>query len=137
MEPRQFTDWLGGQYDELAFPVGGVAANGIRKGSGCRRQESTTRGRAIDILPCLSWDPALAPSPYCYASVVRLEVVGGNQLPIYLSLDQAASVISLSVKTIRRRIADGTIPAYQCSKKPIPIRLDELEAAMRPIRSAK
>lgn len=54
-------------------------------------------------------------------------------LPVYLSLEEAAQVMSLSVKTIRRRIADGTIPAYQCGRRPIRIRLDELEAALRPI----
>jgi excisionase family DNA binding protein len=60
-----------------------------------------------------------------------------NRLPTYLTLDQAASIVSLSVKTLRRRIADGTIPAYQCGRRPIRIRLDELEAAMRPIPTAK
>lgn len=44
-------------------------------------------------------------------------------LPVYLSLEQAAEVMSLSIKTIRRRIADGTIPAYQCGRRPIRIRL--------------
>jgi len=58
-------------------------------------------------------------------------------LPVYLSLDQAAEVMSLSVKTIRRRIADGTIPAYQCGRRPIRIRLDDLEAALRRIPSAR
>ena len=58
-------------------------------------------------------------------------------LPVYLSLDEAAAVMSLSVKTIRRRIADGTIPAYQCGKRPIRIRLDELQAALRRIPSAR
>ncbi len=58
-------------------------------------------------------------------------------LPVYLSLDEAADVMSLSAKTIRRRIADGTIPAYQCGRRPIRIRLDELEAALRRIPSAR
>ena len=58
-------------------------------------------------------------------------------IPVYLSLDEAAAVMSLSVKTIRRRIADGTIPAYQCGRRPIRIRLDELEAALRRIPSAR
>ena len=58
-------------------------------------------------------------------------------LPVYLSLEQAAKVMSLSVKTIRRRIADGTIPAYQCGRRPIRVRLDELEAALRRIPSAR
>ena len=58
-------------------------------------------------------------------------------LPVYLSLEEAAEVMSLSVKTIRRRIADGTIPAYQCGRRPIRIRLDELEAALRRIPFAR
>jgi excisionase family DNA binding protein len=60
-----------------------------------------------------------------------------GRLPTYLSLDQAASIMSLSVKTLRRRIADGTIPAYQCGRRPIRIRLDDLEAAMRRIPTAR
>jgi excisionase family DNA binding protein len=60
-----------------------------------------------------------------------------TKLPIYLSLDQAAEVMSLSVKTIRRRIADGTIPAYQCGRRPIRIRLDELEAALHRIPTGR
>ncbi len=58
-------------------------------------------------------------------------------LPVYLSLGEAAEVMSLSVKTIRRRIADGTIPAYQCGRRPIRIRLDDLESALRRIPSAR
>ncbi len=54
-----------------------------------------------------------------------------KKLPTYLSLDEAAEVMSLSVKTIRRRISDGTIPAYQCGRRPIRIRLDDLENAMQ------
>ena len=60
-----------------------------------------------------------------------------RRLPVYLSLEEAAEVMSLSVKTIRRRIADGTIPAYQCGLRPIRIRLDDLEAALRRIPSAR
>ena len=58
-------------------------------------------------------------------------------LPVYLSLEEAVEVMSLSVKTIRRRIADGTIPAYQCGRRPIRIRLDDFEAALRRIPSAR
>ena len=52
-------------------------------------------------------------------------------LPVYLSLAEAAEVMSMSVKTIRRRIAEGTIPAYTCGHGSLRIRLDELETAMR------
>ena len=58
-------------------------------------------------------------------------------LPIYLSLEEAAEVMSLSTRTIRRRISDGTIPAYQCGRRAIRVRLDELEAALRRIPSAR
>ncbi|KRF07321.1 MULTISPECIES: helix-turn-helix domain-containing protein [Nocardioides] len=60
-----------------------------------------------------------------------------RELPVYLSLEQAAEVLSVSTKTIRRRISDGTIPAYQCGRRPIRIRLDDLEAALRRIPSAR
>lgn len=60
-----------------------------------------------------------------------------RDLPVYVSLDEAAHIMSLSTRTIRRRISDGTIPAYQCGKRPIRIRLDELEAALRRIPSVR
>lgn len=41
-----------------------------------------------------------------------------RQLPVYLSLDQAADVMSLSTRTIRRRIADGTIPPTSAAGVP-------------------
>jgi excisionase family DNA binding protein len=58
-------------------------------------------------------------------------VHGQRVLPVYLSIEEAAEVMSLSTKTIRRRISDGSIPAYRCGRRNIRIRLDELEAAFR------
>jgi len=58
-------------------------------------------------------------------------------VPVYLSLEQAADCMSVSVKTIRRWIAEGTLPAYRCGKRTIRIRLDELESAPRQIPSAR
>ena len=52
-------------------------------------------------------------------------------LPVCLSIEEAAEVVSLSTKTIRPRISDGSIPAYRCGRRNIRIRLDELEAAFR------
>jgi excisionase family DNA binding protein len=60
-----------------------------------------------------------------------------RELPVYLSLEEAAEMMSLSTRTVRRRISDGTIPAYQCGRRPIRIRLDDLEAALRRIPSAR
>ena len=50
-------------------------------------------------------------------------------MPVYLSLEEAAEAMSVSVKTIRRWIASGTLPAYRCGKRAIRIKLDDLEAA--------
>ncbi len=60
-----------------------------------------------------------------------------KDLPVYVSLEEAAQMMSLSTRTIRRRISDGTIPAYQCGRRAIRIRLDELEDALRRIPSAR
>ena len=60
-----------------------------------------------------------------------------RELPVYVSLEEAAEIMSLSTRTIRRRISDGTIPAYQCGRRSIRVRLDELEAALRRIPSAR
>jgi len=48
--------------------------------------------------------------------------------PAYVSLDEAAEMMSLSTRALRRRLSDGTIPAYQCGRRAIRLRLDELEA---------
>lgn len=60
-----------------------------------------------------------------------------SELPTYVSLEQAAEILSLSTRTIRRRISDGTIPAYTFVKHSIRIRLNELEDALRRIPSAR
>ncbi len=58
-------------------------------------------------------------------------------IPVYLSLEEAAESMSVSVKTIRRWIAAGTLPAYRCGKRAIRIKLVDLEAAPRQIPSAR
>ena len=55
----------------------------------------------------------------------------------YLTLAEAADLMSVSVKTLRRRIADGTIPAYRCGRRVIRVRVDDLERAFDPIPSAR
>lgn len=37
----------------------------------------------------------------------------------YLTLAEAAELMSVSVKTLHRRIADGTLPAYRCGRRVI------------------
>lgn len=45
----------------------------------------------------------------------------------------APSYVPVSAKTIRRRIADGTLVGYRFGPRSLMIDLDELEAALRPI----
>lgn len=54
----------------------------------------------------------------------------------YVSLVEVADLMSVSVKTVRRRIADGTLPAYRCGRV-IRVRLDDLDLAFRRIPSAR
>ncbi len=55
----------------------------------------------------------------------------------YVSLSQAADLMSVSVKTVRRRIADGTLPAYRCGRRVVRVRVDDLDRAFRRIPSAR
>lgn len=55
----------------------------------------------------------------------------------YVTLSQAADLMSVSVKTVRRRIADGTLPAYRCGSRVIRVRMEDLDKAFRRIPSAR
>ena len=55
----------------------------------------------------------------------------------YVTLAQAAELMSVSIKTVRRRIADGTLPAYRCGQRIIRVRLEDLQLVFRRIPSAK
>jgi excisionase family DNA binding protein len=57
--------------------------------------------------------------------------------PRWLTIQAAAAWVDVSTKTIRRRIADGDLPAYRCGKRGIRIKTTDLEAMMRPIPSAR
>ncbi|UUZ59609.1 helix-turn-helix domain-containing protein [Nocardioides sp. B-3] len=46
-------------------------------------------------------------------------------IPVYLSLEEAAEAMSVSVRTIRRWIAAGTLPAYRCGRRAIRIKLED------------
>jgi excisionase family DNA binding protein len=51
-------------------------------------------------------------------------------------LEQAGEYAACSVKTIRRRIADGTLTGYRFGPRALRVDLDELDAALRPIPTA-
>ena len=54
-----------------------------------------------------------------------------------LSPNQAAELLGLSVRTIRRRIASGQLPAYRSGRKVIRIKTSDLDSIFRRIPSAK
>jgi len=50
-----------------------------------------------------------------------------------VSVSEAARLVPCSPKTLRRRIADGTLAGYRFGPRLLMVDLDELEAALRPI----
>lgn len=54
----------------------------------------------------------------------------------YVGLDEAATYLGISLPTIRRRIADGTIPAYKVAGSALRVRISDLEKLVQPVRSA-
>ena len=60
-----------------------------------------------------------------------------RDLPVYVSIEEAAQIMSLSIRTIRRGISDGTIPAYHCGRGSIRIPLTELQAALHRVPTVR
>ena len=55
----------------------------------------------------------------------------------YASLSDAAEYIGVNEKTVRRRIADGTLTGYRLGDRLLRVDLNELDQALRPIPTAK
>lgn len=55
----------------------------------------------------------------------------------YVTLAQAAEILNQSVKTLRRRISDGSLPAYRFGPRSIRVRVEDLEASCHRIPSAR
>ena len=60
---------------------------------------------------------------------IKTTVPRQRALPVYVSIGEAAEAMSVSTKTIRRRISDGAIPAYRFGRRNLRIRVEDLEAA--------
>lgn len=52
---------------------------------------------------------------------------------IWMTLQQAAVYVAASVKTVRRLIAAGDLPAYLCGKRGLRVRREDLDNLMRPL----
>ena len=55
----------------------------------------------------------------------------------YESLAQAAERTDVSVKTLRRRIAAGDLPAYRYGPKVLRVDPHDIDKLMRPLRTAR
>jgi excisionase family DNA binding protein len=55
----------------------------------------------------------------------------------YASLDEAAEYLGCGARTIRRMIAAGEITGYRVGKRMLRVDLDDVDATMRPIPSAR
>ena len=53
----------------------------------------------------------------------------------YESLTGAAARTGMSVRTLRRRIADGSLPAYRTGPRMIRVQSSDVDRLMRPIPS--
>lgn len=65
----------------------------------------------------------------------RVSAPGRNRLRYY-SIECAAETLGVTTRSIRRWIADGTIPAYRIGAKVVRIPEDALAGALRPIPTA-
>ena len=67
----------------------------------------------------------------------RVQRAAGPPLPRkLLSLQDAADRAGVNPKTIRRRIADGSLKGYRMGPRLIRVDLNELDALLQPIPSA-
>jgi len=77
------------------------------------------------------------PRPVTFGRTPVMTTTTQKPLPTYVSLVQAAEITEQSVRTIRRRISDGSLPAYKFGPRHIRIKLEDLEAMARRIASAR
>lgn len=56
--------------------------------------------------------------------------------PEYETITEAAQRLGINPKTLRRRIADGKLPAYRLGRQVVRLRPEDVDALMRPIPTA-
>jgi excisionase family DNA binding protein len=54
----------------------------------------------------------------------------------FVSIEQAANYTGLSTKTLRRRIADGTLTGYRAGPKLVRVDLADVDRMLQPIPTA-
>ena len=55
----------------------------------------------------------------------------------FISMTQAAEMLSISVPTLRRRIAAGELPAFRSGRRIIRVRVSDLQKVLRKVPSLR
>lgn len=63
----------------------------------------------------------------------RADIIADSEA---VTITEAANYLGVSHKTIRRRIADGTLPAFRIAGGPIRILASDVEALKIPVRAS-
>lgn len=63
----------------------------------------------------------------------RQDIIGASEV---VTITEAARYLGVSHKTIRRRISDGTLPAFRVGGGPIRVAAKDVEALKEPIRAS-
>lgn len=66
-----------------------------------------------------------------------MSVIESTKPGAFVSLSAAADMLSISVHTLRRRIAAGELPAFRTGRRIIRVRVSDLESMLRRVPSAR
>lgn len=65
------------------------------------------------------------------------KIASASQRKKLVKLADAAEYADVSIKTLRRRIADGSLTGYRMGRRVIRVDLNELDELLKPIPSAR
>lgn len=117
--------------DPKALHDGLAQASNIR-GSGPQPSTATTRSSAASNTTDSAWPTRLPAITSGQPTMSRRSPKRTPNPSRYVSIKFAAERTGVSTDTIRRMIADATLPAYRFRDQ-IRIALEDIDAAMRPI----
>jgi len=65
-----------------------------------------------------------------------MSTIEANTVGSFISLRKAADMLDVSVRTLRRRVASGELPAFRSGRRIIRIRIDDVEKLLRRVPAA-
>jgi len=65
-----------------------------------------------------------------------MSTIETNTVGAFISLGKAADILGVSVRTLRRRVASGELPAFRSGRRIIRIRVNDLEKLLRRVPAA-